>query len=141
MKALFGGRAPRPADIAAASDAWLRSAGLSGAKTAALRDLAEHALAGRVPSLARLAAMSDDAIVDALTPIRGIGRWTVHMLLIFKLGRADVLPSDDYAIRKGFARVFGLDELPKPGEVAARGERWRPYRSAASWYLWRATDE
>lgn len=141
VKALFGGRAPRPADIATASDARLRSAGLSGAKTAALRDLADHALAGRVPSLARMAGMSDEAIVEALTPIRGIGRWTVQMLLIFKLGRADVLPSDDYAIRKGFARVFGLDELPTPAAVTDRGERWRPYRSAASWYLWRATDD
>jgi methylated-DNA-[protein]-cysteine S-methyltransferase len=142
VTALFGKRSRLSAeDVAAASDERLRSAGLSRAKAAALRDLADKTLAGEVPSLARLAHMEDEAIVDALTPIRGIGRWTVQMLLMFKLGRPDVLPIDDYGLRKGFARVFGLDDLPKPAEVAARGERWRPFRTAASWYLWRATDD
>ncbi|MSP24482.1 MAG: DNA-3-methyladenine glycosylase 2 family protein [Myxococcales bacterium] len=133
-----GRRALRAADVAAATDELLRSAGLSRAKSAAMRDLAEKTLSKAVPSLQRLARMHDREIIDALIPIRGIGPWTVQMLLIFKLGRPDVLPVDDYAIRKGFARIFGLQTLPTTREVAARGELWRPYRSVASWYLWHA---
>ncbi len=128
-------------------DHVLRGAGLSRAKLASLRDLSERAEAGSVPTLKALAKMDDEAIVDTLTVIRGIGRWTVEMLLVFRLGRPDVLPLADYGIRKGFARVFGGrrargddDVLPSPVEIARRGERWRPYRSVASWYLWRALD-
>ncbi len=141
VRGLFPGkRALSAEDVAAASDERLRSAGLSRAKTAALRDLAAKTLAGEVPTLARLAKMDDEAIVDALTPVRGIGRWTVEMLLMFKLGRPDVLPVGDYGLRKGFQRVFGGKDLPAPAAITERGERWRPYRTAASWYLWRAAD-
>jgi 3-methyladenine DNA glycosylase/8-oxoguanine DNA glycosylase len=123
----------------------LRGAGLSRAKIASLRDLAARSAGGQVPSLAALARMDDEAIVEALTAIRGVGRWTVEMLLMFRLGRPDVLPLADFGIRKGFAKVFRsrrarADGLASPAEIARRGERWRPYRSVASWYLWRALD-
>jgi 3-methyladenine DNA glycosylase/8-oxoguanine DNA glycosylase len=140
--ALFpdGRSGPKPEQILAASDAALRGAGLSGAKTRALRDLAEKSLAGDVPTLARARKLDDDALVERLTAVRGVGRWTVEMFLIFRLGRPDVLPVDDYGVRKGFALAFGLRELPKPRELAAHGERWAPYRTVASWYLWRVAD-
>lgn len=140
--ALFpGGRGgPRPEQILAASDAALRGAGLSGAKTRALRDLAEKSLAGEIPTLAKARKLDDEALVERLTAVRGIGRWTVEMFLIFRLGRPDVLPVDDYGVRKGFALAFGLRELPKPRVLAAHGERWAPHRTVASWYLWRVAD-
>ncbi len=128
-----------PAALLACDDADLRAAGLSRPKIAAARDLAAHACDGRLPGSAALASMGDDEIVERLTDIRGIGRWTVEMLLIFGLGRPDVLPVNDLGVRKGFARVHGGD-LPAPAELARFGERWRPYRSVASWYLWRATE-
>lgn len=137
--ALGGGRL-RPEDALALSDDELRGAGLSGAKLAALRDLAAKTVEGIVPTLARLRRMPDEEIVERLTQVRGIGRWTVEMLLIFNLGRADVLPVGDFAVRKGFALAYGLAEMPKPKELTAHGERWRPYRSVASWYLWRAAE-
>jgi DNA-3-methyladenine glycosylase II len=119
----------------------LRGAGLSRAKVAAIKDLAAKTLDGTVPTMARLRRMPDTEIVERLTSIRGIGQWTVEMLLIFRLGRPDVLPASDYGVRKGFARAFGLNgPLPTPKEVIARGERWRPYRTMASWYLWRALE-
>jgi DNA-3-methyladenine glycosylase II len=118
----------------------LREAGLSGAKTAALRDLAAKALEGEVPTLARAKRMSDAELVEHLIKVRGIGQWTVEMLLIFRLGRPDVLPVDDYGIRKGFMLTYGLSELPRPKELLAHGERWRPWRTVASWYLWRSLD-
>lgn len=127
----------------------LRAAGLSHNKTLALRDLAAKALDGTVPTLARIRRMSDDAIVEHLTQVRGIGKWTVEMLLIFRLGRPDILPVDDYGVRKGFALTFlGLkptqkvtpDLLPKADLMLRRAERWKPWRSIASWYLWRACD-
>jgi 3-methyladenine DNA glycosylase/8-oxoguanine DNA glycosylase len=127
------------ARVLATPDARLRACGLSGAKLAALKDLAAKAESRVVPPLRRLHAMDDAAIVEHLTAVRGIGRWTVEMLLIFRLGRPDVLPVDDYGVRKGFAIAFGGD-LPAPRDVAARGERWRPYRTMAAWYLWRAVD-
>jgi DNA-3-methyladenine glycosylase II len=105
-----------------------------------LKDLAAKTIDGTVPTMRALAKLSDDEIVERLTVIRGIGRWTVEMLLIFRLGRHDVLPVDDYGVRKGLQRVLGLKELPTRAELAARGEKWRPYRSAASWYLWRACE-
>ncbi|HVJ90169.1 MAG TPA: cysteine methyltransferase, partial [Labilithrix sp.] len=108
------------------------------------RDLAERAAAGTVPTLAQLASMDDAAIIEKLTEVRGIGRWTVEMLLIFRLGRPDVLPVTDYGIKKGFARLFHRGkrkaELPDGAALMRRGERWRPFRSVASWYLWRAAD-
>jgi DNA-3-methyladenine glycosylase II len=138
--ALFGGNKLEPQDILQASDESLLSAGLSRAKLAALRDLAAKALDGTVPTLARLRRMDDEEIIERLTEVRGIGRWTVEMLLIFRLGRPDVLPVGDYAVRKGFSLLKGLKELPKPKELTQYGERWRPYRSVASWYLWRANE-
>jgi len=133
-------RAPRPEEILASPPEALRAAGLSRAKTAAVRDLAEKTLDGTVPSLARLRRMADEEILERLTSIRGIGPWTVEMLLIFRLGRGDVLPATDYGIRKGFRLAFRTRGLPTPAQVLRRGERWRPYRTVASWYLWRAVD-
>jgi DNA-3-methyladenine glycosylase II len=137
---LFGSKRLRPVDVLAAEDSDLRSAGLSGAKTAALKDLAAKTIDGTVPTLARLKRMDDEAIIERLTQVRGIGRWTVEMLLMFRLGRADVLPVGDYAVRKGFAVTYGLAEMPKPKELEQFAERWRPYRSVASWYMWRALE-
>ncbi len=93
-----------------------------------------------MPDSRRIARLSDEEIVERLTEVRGVGRWTVEMLLIFQLGRPDVLPADDFGVRNGFRLAYGLDELPKPKELLAHGERWRPHRSAAAWYLWRATE-
>ena len=145
LTALYPDGGLAPERLLSTGDEALRGVGLSRAKVAGLRDLAARSAAGTVPTLARLRVMEDDAIIEALTEIRGIGRWTVEMLLMFRLGRPDVLPLSDYGIRKGFARVFRRrgaadGELPSPADVARRGERWRPYRSVASWYLWRALD-
>lgn len=133
-------RLPRPRALLEISDEKLRGAGLSRAKLAALRDLAAKTLDGTVPSHARLLGMSDEEIVERLSAIRGIGRWTVQMMLMFRLGRPDVLPVDDYGVRKGFERWYGLDSPPTPKELAAFGERWKPFRSVASWYMWRALE-
>lgn len=138
--ALFGKNKLHPADILDAPEDALRGAGLSGAKLAALKDLAAKTLDGTVPTLARLRRMPDDEIVERLTAVRGIGRWTVEMLLMFGLGRPDVLPVGDYAVRKGFMLAYGLPEMPKPRELEREGERWRPYRTVASWYMWRAVE-
>jgi DNA-3-methyladenine glycosylase II len=138
--ALFGKNKLDPQDILQASDESFRGAGLSAAKLIALKDLAAKTLDGTVPVLARLRRMEDEEIIERLTEVRGIGRWTVEMLLIFRLGRADVLPVGDYAVRKGFSLVYGLKELPKPKELVQYGECWRPLRSVASWYLWRANE-
>jgi DNA-3-methyladenine glycosylase II len=142
VKGLYGGTLPPPKMIVRTPEDKLRSAGLSNAKALALKDLALKAEQGLVPSLKQLEGMSDDEIVETLTAIRGIGRWTVEMLLIFRLGRPDVLPVNDYGVRKGFALTYGRrEELPTPKELFAYGECWRPYRSVASWYLWRALDK
>jgi DNA-3-methyladenine glycosylase II len=138
---LFGARrCPRPAAVADSSLEVLRSAGLSRSKAESLRDLARHALDGDIPTRARAEKLDDDEIVERLTSVRGVGRWTVEMFLIFTLGRPDVLPVDDYGVKKGFASAFGRRVLPKPKELATHGERWRPYRTVASWYLWRANE-
>jgi DNA-3-methyladenine glycosylase II len=136
------GRFPSAQELCALPVAKLRKAGLSRAKTVAIKDLGARTLDGTVPTLARLSRMPDEEIIERLTSIRGIGRWTVEMLLIFRLGRPDVLPSTDYGVRKGFARAFGNGHgrLPTPKEILARGERWRPFRTMASWYLWRALE-
>ena len=131
---------PTPEQILAATPELLRSAGLSQAKMLAIRDLAAKTLDGTVPTAREAHRMSDDELVERLTAVRGIGRWTVEMLLIFRLGRPDVLAVDDYGIRKGFAKIHTMAELPKPKELLAYGERWRPYRSVASWYMWRAAE-
>jgi len=117
-----------------------RGAGLSRAKLLSLRDLARRVADGELPTLAEARRLEDDAIVERLTRVRGIGRWTVEMLLIFRLGRPDVLPVDDYGIRKGFALACRKRELPAPRDVAKRGLRWKPYRTVASWYLWGAAE-
>jgi 3-methyladenine DNA glycosylase/8-oxoguanine DNA glycosylase len=131
---------PQPDDLLAVSDDRLRSAGLSRNKCASLRDLARHTLEGTVPPLAAAHRMSDQELIERLTAVRGVGRWTVEMLLIFRLGRPDVLPLDDLGVRKGYRTAFGMRRLPAPVTLARRGERWRPYRSVASWYLWRAAE-
>lgn len=131
---------PTPEQIVAAPDEKLRSAGLSRAKAAAIKDIAAKTIAGVVADRRTIARLSDAEIIERLTTIRGVGPWTVEMLLMFTLGRPDVLPATDYGVRSGFAIVYGLKELPSPKELLAHGERWRPYRSAASWYMWRAVD-
>jgi DNA-3-methyladenine glycosylase II len=131
---------PSPEQILAAPEELLRSAGLSRAKMLAIRDLAAKTLDGTVPTVKQAHRMSDEELIERIDTVRGIGRWTVEMLLLFRLGRPDVLAVDDYGIRKGFAKMHKLAELPKPKELLAYGERWRPYRSVASWYLWRAAE-
>ena len=131
---------PRPQDLLDSSDQALRGAGLSRAKAAALKDLAAKTLEGVVPAAAALQHLSNEEIIERLTAVRGIGPWTVEMMLIFRLARPDVLPATDYGVRKGFAKTFGHKELPKPAALLKYGERWRPYRSVASWYLWRSLD-
>ena len=129
-----------PKEILETPDEMLRAAGLSRSKVAAVKDLAAKAIDGTVPSARRLARMSDEEIIARLITVRGIGRWTVEMLLLFDLGRPDVWPVDDYGVRKGFAKTFGKRKLPKPKQLMKLGEKWRPHRSVAAWYLWRALD-
>src|SRR5450432_4013079 len=155
----FGDVHPQPEQLLAAPDDALRAAGLSGSKALALRDLAAKTLDGTVPTLAQIRRLSDVEIVDRLTAVRGIGPWTAEMLLMFRLGRPDVLPATDYGVRKGYALTLGYasrgdarggkvsarnpftnEMLPTPAELLKRGERWRPWRYVASWYLWRACD-
>ena len=135
-----GKRFPAPADLLATSDDRLRAAGLSRAKTAAVKDLADKTLSGVVPNLRAVAKMSDAELIERITTVRGVGPWTVEMLLMFTLGRPDVLPVTDFGVRKGFAVTYGLSDLPKPKDLLAHGERWRPYRTTAAWYLWRALE-
>jgi DNA-3-methyladenine glycosylase II len=129
-----------PALVLATPDEKLRACGLSGSKTAAIKDLAAKTLDGTVPSGRALARMSDEEIIERLTKVRGIGRWTVEMLLLFELGRLDVWPVADYGVQKGFAKTFGRRKLPTPKQFLKIGEKWRPYRSVAAWYFWRALD-
>ena len=140
---------PSPEHLLECPTPQLRQAGLSANKTLALRDLAAKTIDGTVPTLAKIRRMADDDIIEHLTQVRGIGKWTVEMMLIFRLGRPDVFPVDDYGIRKGFALTFGKlkptdkvtnADLPKPAEMLKRAERWRPWRSLASWYMYRACD-
>lgn len=139
-RALFPrGRITAPAVLDARADA-LRGAGLSRAKVAAVHDLAAKYADGVLPNARRLHALSDEEIIEALIQVRGIGRWTVEMLLIFHLGRPDVLPVGDLGVRKGFQVTYGRPELPTEDQLTAHGQRWRPYRSVASWYMWRAAD-
>jgi DNA-3-methyladenine glycosylase II len=134
------GQFPTPQQVAAASTDSLRAAGFSFAKVAALRDLAEKTVAAVVPDAATLLQLSDAEIIERLTQVRGVGRWTVEMLLIFQLGRPDVLPVDDFGVQAGFRAAYGLARMPRPKAIAAWGERWKPYRSTAAWYLWRALE-
>ena len=141
IPALFGGgEFPAPGRVLAEAPDFLRPAGVSGAKAVAIRDLAAKVLDGTVPGSDALHVLPDDAIVERLTAVRGIGRWTVEMLLIFDLGRLDVMPVDDLGVRNGFQRLFRRPGAKRP-EILRRAEKWRPYRSVASWYLWRVLDE
>jgi len=148
VREYFGGD-PAPQALIDTPDERLRAAGVSGNKIKALKDLAAKTLDGTVPSHAAIRKMSDADIVERLTEVRGIGPWTVEMLLIFRMGRPDVLPVTDYGVRKGYAltfmrvpksRALAAEDLPKPDAVFKRGMRWKPFRSVASWYLWRACD-
>lgn len=139
--ALYPGKSfPSPEDLLATPDEKLRGAGLSRAKTAAIKDIAARAHSGQIPSAAVIKRLSDDEIRERLSGIRGVGPWTIEMLLMFTLGRLDVLPVTDYGVRKGFALTYGWSELPTPKELLAYGERWRPHRTTASWYFWRAVE-
>jgi len=139
--ALFPGRRfPRPEELLAVEADAIRSAGFSGAKVLALRDLAEKTLDGTVPTGRAIKRLDDDAIVERLVEVRGVGRWTVEMLLIFQLGRPDILPVDDFGVRNGFRLAYRRRTLPNPKDMLRYGERWRPYRTIAAWYLWRAVD-
>lgn len=141
VKALFPGRRfPSAEDLLATPDDKLRAAGLSRAKVAAVKDIARKHVEGIVPSSSSIKRMSDAEIIERLITIRGVGPWTIEMLLIFKLGRPDVLPVTDYGVRKGFALTYRLKALPQPKELLDHGERWRPHRTTAAWYLWRALD-
>ncbi len=138
--ALFEASFPSPGDIVSLDDETMRGVGFSRSKVAAIRDIAVHAASGLLPDRASADALDDAELVDRLTPIRGVGPWTVQMLLIFTLGRLDVLPADDFGVRNGIRRTYNLDALPAKNEVIRMAEVWRPYRSIASWYLWRAAE-
>lgn len=137
---VFGGEVPEPEVLLAADVADLRAAGLSAAKAASAQDLARHAAAGELPTHDEVQALSDLELVRRLTVVRGIGPWTVHMLLMFRLGRPDVLPTGDFGVREGWRMLHGLERQPTPTEFRAATESWRPYRSVGSWYMWRAVD-
>jgi O-6-methylguanine DNA methyltransferase len=140
VRAIFGGRDPRPEELLRADNSLLAKAGLSRNKLAALKDLARAATEGQIPDRRKMSRMSDEEIIAALVPIRGVGRWTVEMLLMFGLGRADVLAVDDFALKKSAMLLHGLKEMPDRKVFAELGERWRPWRTVACWYLWRALD-
>ena len=140
--ALFGGgRFPKPADVVGERATTLRRAGITRANVRALKDIARHALKGTVPTRRKTRSLGDEQIIEQLVPIHGVGRWTVEMLLIFTLGRADVLPVDDFGVREGYRVAYGKRVRPTPKALRAYGERWKPYRSVAAWYLWRAANE
>jgi 3-methyladenine DNA glycosylase/8-oxoguanine DNA glycosylase len=138
--ALFPGEFPTPEQVLAAPEEALRGAGLSANKLRSVRDLAEKTLAGVVPDRAALARMEDEDIVTHCTRVRGVGRWTVEMMLMFHLGRPDLLPVDDLGVRKGALRVYGLRKLPTAERLEKLAAPWRPWRSVGSWYMWRATE-
>ena len=139
--ALFRGAAVTAAELGRIDDEALRGAGLSRNKLAAMRDLAQKSLDGIVPPRRQLEALSDAEIIARLTDVRGVGVWTAQMFLMFRLGRPDVLPSEDYGIRKAFGLAFRKNgRLPPPSVVESHGRRWSPYRTIASWYLWRSLD-
>jgi len=141
FKKLFPGRRfPRPEDLMSVTDTQLRACGFSFAKIASIRDIAAKTLAGVVPASRQIVKLSDDDIVERLTEVRGVGRWTVEMLLIFQLGRPDVLLADDFGVRTGFRHAYKMPNLPAVKELLSFGERWRPHRTTAAWYLWRAAD-
>jgi DNA-3-methyladenine glycosylase II len=133
-------RFPKPEDLADVTDEQIRACGFSFAKIRAIRDIAAKTLDGTIPSSRKIEKMSDEEIIERLTAARGVGRWTVEMLLIFQLGRADVLPADDFGVRNGFRLAYKKRGMPKPKVLLKFGERWRPHGTTAAWYLWRAAD-
>ncbi len=141
LSELFGGQFPAAERLLTASDAELRGCGFSAAKVAALRDICGRAADGTVPNAAEAAELSDDELIARLCTIRGVGRWTVEMLLISCLGRPDVLPVDDFGVREGWRLLTRAERQLRPKELAVVGAAWAPYRSTAAWYLWRASDE
>jgi 3-methyladenine DNA glycosylase/8-oxoguanine DNA glycosylase len=141
VHALFAPRRyPRAEDLLRIPESRLRLAGLSRNKAVALRDLARRVIDGTVPPLRTARRLSDEELIERLTAVHGVGRWTVEMLLIFRLGRPDVLPVTDLGVRKGFRNAFRMRRLPATVTIVRRAERWRPYRSVASWYLWRTAE-
>jgi DNA-3-methyladenine glycosylase II len=141
FSALFpGDEFPEPDAVMATAETALRGCGFSGGKVAAIRDICAKALDGTVPTRRQSHRLSDEALIERLTSIRGVGRWTVEMLLIFTLGRPDVLPVDDFGVREGYRVLHGLDAQPKPRALAEIGAAWAPYRSLAAWYLWRSAE-
>ena len=141
FKKLFPGKKfPKPEDLAKVTDEQLRACGFSFNKIKAIRDIAEKTLSGVVPSARQIVKLSDDEIIARLTEVRGVGRWTVEMLLIFQLGRENVLPADDFGVRSGFRVAYKKREMPKPRDLLKFGERWRPHATTAAWFLWRAAD-
>jgi DNA-3-methyladenine glycosylase II len=139
IKGLSGnGRPPAPEQMLKLRKSALRKAGLSGAKVLAMKDLARKTIQGIVPTREEAAKMSDEELVERLISVRGIGAWTVEMFLIFNLGRPDVLPIHDLGVKKGWSVTYGKKHMPKPKDLLAFGEQWRPYRTIASWYMWRA---
>jgi DNA-3-methyladenine glycosylase II len=140
IKLFPGRRFPRPEDLAKVTDGQLRGCGFSAAKVASIRDIAAKTLSGIVPTSRQIARLADDEIIARLTEVRGVGRWTVEMLLIFQLGRPDVLPADDFGVRTGFRNAYKKRDLPTVKELLAFGEGWRPHRTTAAWYLWCAAD-
>ncbi|EFH10103.1 DNA-3-methyladenine glycosylase family protein, partial [Teichococcus cervicalis] len=141
LLALFPGQDfPHPEGVLALPEEALRGCGFSGAKVAAIRDIALKTVGGLVPTRRAAARLPDEALIERLVALRGVGRWTVEMLLIFTLGRPDILPVDDFGVREGYRLATGADAQPKPKALAAIGEAWAPHRSAAAWYLWRAAD-
>ena len=141
FKKLFPGRRfPKPHDLAQVTDEQIRACGFSFAKIKAIRDIAEKTLSGVVPTSREIVKLSNAEIIERLTEVRGVGRWTVEMLLIFQLGREDVLPVDDFGVRAGFRIAYKKREMPTPKDLLKFGERWRPHSTTAAWYLWRAAD-
>jgi DNA-3-methyladenine glycosylase II len=141
FKKLFPGRKfPKPEDLAKVTDEQIRACGFSFNKIKAIRDITEKTLSGVIPASREIVKLSDDEIVARLTEVRGVGRWTVEMLLIFQLGRHDVLPADDFGVRSGFRHAYKKREMPTAKELLAFGEIWRPHRTTAAWFLWRAAD-
>ncbi len=140
VEVAVGSKKLTPASLGRVDDPTLRACGVSGNKTLALRDLSLRASLGEVPSSRELLSLHHDEIIERLTAVRGIGRWTVEMMLMFRLGRPDILPVDDLGVRKGAQLLDRMDEMPKPRELASRGEKWGPYRTLAGLYLWRVAD-
>ena len=141
FKKLFPGRRfPRPADLASVTDEQMRACGFSFAKIRAIRDIAEKTLSGVVPTAQAIVNLTDEEIIERLITVRGVGRWTVEMLLIFQLGRENVLPVDDFGVRAGFRVAYNKRSMPKPKALRKFGKRWHPHATTAAWYLWRAAD-